>query len=189
MESFDGGDTDFDKLTDRVIHYRQILERIEADLPCALPVGRRYLVQMGGLKSVLKNKITAIVERLLDRFSDSFTQSATGICHDFAQYADTALTVPQTTAQWIRQRDQVSALVSDTLPVADQRILKILRCYLFMCDQMKVKESHSALARELIMWKRRMNASQVEHGRLLRRKRTELEEALKVCKFLIFSKF
>lgn len=91
-----------------------------------------------------------------------------------------ALTVPQTTAQWIRQRDQVTHLVADTLPAADQRILKILRCYLFMCDQMKVKESHSALAREVIMWKRRMNASQVEHGRLLRRKRTELEDALKV---------
>lgn len=91
-----------------------------------------------------------------------------------------ALTVPQITAQWIRQRDQVSHLVAEVLPKADEQILKILRCYLFMCDQMKVNESHSALAREVIMWKRRMNASQVEHGRLLKRKRTELEEALKV---------
>lgn len=91
-----------------------------------------------------------------------------------------ALTVPQTTAQWIRQRDQVSALVESTLPTADEQVLKILRCYLFMCDQMKVKESHSKLAREVIMWKRRMNASQVEHGRLLLRKRAELEDALRV---------
>ena len=101
-----------------------------------------------------------------------------------------ALTVPQTTAQWIHQRDQVWTLVETTLPEADEKILKILRCYLFMCDQMKVNESHSALAREVIMWKRRMNASQVEHGRLLRRKRTELEEALKVTiiPFLFLSK-
>ena len=91
-----------------------------------------------------------------------------------------ALTVPQTTAQWIYQREQVWKLVEKTLPEADEKILRILRCYLFMCDQMKVNESHSELAREVIMWKRRMNASQVEHGRLLRRKRSELEEALKV---------
>ena len=91
-----------------------------------------------------------------------------------------ALTVPQTTAQWIYQRDQVWKLVEKTLPEADEKILRILRCYLFMCDQMKVNESHSELAREVIMWKRRMNASQVEHGRLLRRKRSELEESLKV---------
>lgn len=107
------------------------------------------------------------------------------ICQDYAEYADMALTVPQTTAQWIHQRDQVWTLVDSTLPEADEKILKILRCYLFMCDEMKVSESHSALAREVIMWKRRMNASEVEHGRLLKRKRTELEEALKVLIELI----
>ena len=34
------------------------------------------------------------------------------------------------------------------------------------------------LAREVIMWRRRMSASLIEHGRIMRRKRIELEEAL-----------
>ena len=101
-------------------------------------------------------------------------------CKDYAEYADTALTVPQTTAQWIYQRDRVTHMVATTLPEADTQTRRLLRCFLFMCDQMKVAETHSALAREVIMWKRRMSAAEVEHGRLLKRKRTELEEALKV---------
>ncbi len=54
------------------------------------------------------------------------------ICHDYAKYADTALTVPQSTAQWIQQRDQVDQLVTTTLPEADEQIRKMLRCFLFM---------------------------------------------------------
>lgn len=88
--------------------------------------------------------------------------------------------MPQSTAQWIHQRDHVASLVATTLPEADDKIRKMLRCYVFLCDQMPVGASHSALAREVIMWKRRMSASEVEHGRLLKRKRTELEDALKV---------
>lgn len=68
---------DFDLLQERVEHYRQVLKRIETDLPCTLPVGRRYLVQMGGLRSALKNKIASVVDRLLVRFSRNFTSSAT----------------------------------------------------------------------------------------------------------------
>lgn len=70
-------EVDFDLLQERVLHYRQILKRIEADLPCTLSVGQRYLVQMGGLKSALKNKIVSIIDQLLARFSDNFTSSAT----------------------------------------------------------------------------------------------------------------
>ena len=50
-----------------------------------------------------------------------------------------------------------------------------------MCDQMLVSSSGPAanmLAREVIMWRRRMSASLIEHGRIMRRKRIELEEAL-----------
>lgn len=70
-------EADFDLLNERVLHYRQILKRIEADLPSTLSVGQRYLVQMSGLKSVLKNKIDNIIDQLLARFSDNFTKSAT----------------------------------------------------------------------------------------------------------------
>ena len=75
--SLDREDVAFDLLQERVLHYLQVLKTIETDLPCALSVGRRYLVQMSGLKSVLKNKIASIIERLLGRFSQNFTASAT----------------------------------------------------------------------------------------------------------------
>ena len=101
-------------------------------------------------------------------------------CKEYAEYADTALTVPGTTAVWIHQRDKVQKLVKLTLPSAEQEITKVLHYYFFMCDHMKVSAGDVALAREILMWKRRMNASQVEHSRLMRRKRIELEEALKV---------
>ena len=58
----------------------------------------------------------------------------------------------------------------------------MLQCYFFMCDEMLVETSGPAanmLAREVIMWRRRMSASLIEHGRIMRRKRIELEEALK----------
>lgn len=77
LESLDKKDVDFDVLVERVLHYRQILKKIEADLPRTLSVGQRYLVQMGGLKSILKNKIASIIDRLLSRFSKNFTKSAT----------------------------------------------------------------------------------------------------------------
>ena len=105
------------------------------------------------------------------------------MCNEYAKYADTALTVPITTAMWIQQRDKMHDLVKHTLPDAELKITEVLHYYFFMCDHMAVSAGDMALAREVLMWKRRMNASQVEHSRLMRRKRTELEEALKVLLF------
>jgi len=102
------------------------------------------------------------------------------MCEEYAEYADTALTVPITTAMWIHQRDRMHKLVRLTLPGAELKTAQVLHYYFFMCDHMKVSASDMALAREVLMWKRRMDASQVEHSRLMRRKRAELEEALKV---------
>ena len=66
----------FDQLQERVIHYRSVLRRIEADLPPSLSIGRRYHVRMGGLKTALKSKITSLVQQLLARFSSDFTSAA-----------------------------------------------------------------------------------------------------------------
>lgn len=67
----------FDRIEERVIHYRTVLKRIEADLPGSLSIGRRYYVQMGGLKVALKARITSLIDLLLDQFSKNFTIAAT----------------------------------------------------------------------------------------------------------------
>ena len=102
------------------------------------------------------------------------------ICRDYAEYADLALTVPQTTAQWIFQRESVHRLIHSTLPLASRKIRETINHYIFLCDQMQVSEANFTLAKEVLLWKRRMHAAQIEHGRLLRRKRIQLEADLKV---------
>ena len=107
------------------------------------------------------------------------------ICKDYAEYADLALTLPQTTAQWIHQRESVYRLIHSTLPLAGGKIRDTIHQYIFLCDQMRVSDANIALAKEVLLWTRRMQAAQIEHGRLLRRKRSELEADLKV--HLIFA--
>lgn len=71
-----GQDT-FDYLEERITHYRQVLCRIETDLPPSLAVGRRYHVQLIGLKTALKSKIYSVIDQLLSHFSKNFTKAAT----------------------------------------------------------------------------------------------------------------
>lgn len=71
-----GGDT-FDYLEEKITHYRQVLYRIEMDLPPSLAIGRRYHVKLIGLKTALKNKIYSVIDELLAHFSKKFTKAAT----------------------------------------------------------------------------------------------------------------
>ena len=78
LESLEKNDEDrFDYLEEKITHYRHVLCRIETDLPPVLAVGRRYHVQLIGLKTALKNKIYSVIDELLSHFSKNFTKAAT----------------------------------------------------------------------------------------------------------------
>lgn len=73
IESMD----DFEKLKLRVKHYRQMLKKIELDLPRTRSVGCRYLVQLNRLKSSLRSKVLMFIDLLLVQFNNNFTTAST----------------------------------------------------------------------------------------------------------------
>ena len=122
-------------------------------------------------------------------YNVQWTHTALSMCKEYAEYADVALTIPQSTALWIHQRDKMAKLVQSMLPASELQLRSLLQHYLFMCDHMSVSAEDVALAKEMLMWKRRMNASRVEHGRLMRRKRTVLEDTLKVRDYVTIATY
>ena len=73
LESMD----DFEQLKLRVEHYRQMLKKIELDLPRTRAVGSRYLVQLSRLKSSLRSKVLMFIDLLLVQFNNNFKSAAT----------------------------------------------------------------------------------------------------------------
>ena len=70
-----GSSDTFEELEKMITHYCNVLKMIEAKLPRALWIGR-YGVQLDGVKSAFKFKISSIVKDLLLCFAHNFAVSA-----------------------------------------------------------------------------------------------------------------
>ena len=66
----------FKVLTEKLAHYQRQLRLVQDELHQTLHVGR-YEIKLNRLKGFLEDRVTAIINLILDEFSRKFANSAT----------------------------------------------------------------------------------------------------------------
>lgn len=108
--------------------------------------------------------------------------SCSRLCDDYEAIAEKALTTPANTEQLMELKAYIEKVESETIYVLEKRLVAAKNRLTFLVDYASFSPAEMRLNTNTFMWNGRMAAIFEEHKMIINEKRSQYEEALKVCR-------